>query len=115
MDLRKQEGGIKEKLAVREPNFSLFTFLDVQAQRADIKRLIQYMKPTVIEKDGERNESVVEMKIEKIDLANLVQYLGLIESEEKVVSIKRLSIQSGRDDAGYLDVVLQMVTFMNKG
>ena len=112
---KKQTGGIKEKLKEREANFSLFSFLDKQAEGAGIKELISYMKPSTVEGDEELQESVVEMKMQQISLKQLVDFLKLIESPEKVVSVKRISIQESGKEKGLLEVIMQIVTFVNNG
>ncbi len=114
-ELRKEAGGIKERLQKRPASFSLFSFLDKQATDADIKDLIAYMKPSVTESEGEVQESVVEMKLQKINLKQLVDFLKLVESPENVVSIKRISIQESVSEKGLLEIIMQIVTFVNNG
>jgi len=113
LDLRAEEGGIKANLAKRNPGFTLFTFLDQQAAMADVKPQIKYMKPSLVTgDDGALDESVVEMKLEDVTLERLVEFLRLTESDENVVSIRRMSIQTSARDEGYLDAILQFVTLM---
>jgi hypothetical protein len=47
-------------------------------------------------------------------LEALVGFLRLIESEQNVVFIRRISIQESGNEPGYLDSILQVVTFENK-
>jgi hypothetical protein len=54
---------------------------------------------------------MVEMKLEGITLNQLVGYLYRIESAENIVSIKRISIQENKKESGYLDTILQVLTF----
>jgi len=113
LDLRAEEGDIKSNLAKRSPGFTLFAFLDQQAESADVKPQIKYMKPSLVTGgDGALDESVVEMKLENVTLERLVEFLRLTESDENVVSIRRMSIQTSARDEGYLDVILQFVTLM---
>jgi len=113
--LRVQEGGIRVKISQRSPGFTLFTFLDKQATKAQVKKEIKYMKPSVQEGDNSLDESMVEMKLQRITLQSLVTFIQLIESEEKVVSIRRISIQESGNEQGYLDVILQIISFEIKG
>lgn len=114
-DLRIEEGGIKANLAKRSPGFTLFAFLDQQAERAKVKQQIKYMKPSVISGDDSLDESVVEMKLEEVTLEQLVEFLRLTESDVNVVSIRRMSIQTSSREQGYLDVILQIVTLVEAG
>jgi general secretion pathway protein M len=111
-ELRVEEGGIKANLAKREQGFTLFTFLDQQAEKARIKPQIKYMKPSVISGDGPLDESLVEIKLQEVTLERLVHFLRLTESDKNVVSVRRLSVQTSAKEQGYLDVILQIVTFV---
>ncbi len=109
---RKGAEGIKSHLGRREKGFTLFSFLEQAAGRAGVKDHIKYMKPSDSPGDGPLKESTVEMKLDKINLKQLVEYLHLIESPEKVVSIKRISITDSKGAAGYLDAVMQVLTIV---
>jgi len=112
--LKSAEGTIKERVAQRPSGFTLFTFLDQQAEKAKVKKQINYMKPSKAEGDANFNETMVEMKLQQITLEALVGYLRLVESEKNVVFIRRVSIQESGNEKGYLDAILQIVTFENK-
>ncbi|OEU51534.1 MAG: hypothetical protein BA862_07565 [Desulfobulbaceae bacterium S3730MH12] len=113
--LKVQEGGIQAMIADRSPGFTLFTFLDKQVTEAQVKKQIKYMKPSTEEGDDNLNESMVEMKLQRITLKALVSFIMLVESEENVVSIRRISVQESGNEQGYLDVILQIITFELKG
>ena len=113
--LKVQEGGIQAMIAERSPGFTLFTFLDKQVTKAQVKKQIKYMKPSTLEGNDNLGESMVEMKLQRTTLKDLVSFLLLVESEENVVSIRRISIQESGNKQGYLDVILQIRTFELKG
>jgi general secretion pathway protein M len=112
--LKSKEGTIQARINQRGPGFTLFTFLDQQANEAKVKKQIKYMKPSTVDGD-ELNEAMVEMKLQQITLSDLVGFIRLIESEENVVFIKRFSIQESGDVQGFFDAILQVVTFEKKG
>lgn len=113
--LRNEAGSLRDQINKRPATFTLFSFLDEQANRAEIKEFISYMKPSLTESDGELQESVVEMKLQKVTLTQLVDYLKLIESTVNVVSIKRISIQESGSEEGLLEVIMQIMTFVDNG
>lgn len=113
-ELKDEEGSIQAKITERGTGFSLFTFLDQQAEKMQVKKQIKYMKPSVTEGEDTLNESMVEMKFQQITLQPLVGFLRLIESKENVVFIKRISIQENSSEEGALDAILQVVTFEEK-
>lgn len=112
--LKSEEGTIQARINQRGAGFTLFTFLDRQANEAKVKKQIKYMKPSTVDGD-ELNEAMVEMKLQQITLSALVDFIRLVESEENVVFIRRFSIQESGDRQGYFDSILQIVTFEKKG
>ncbi|MFW2367397.1 MAG: type II secretion system protein GspM [Desulforhopalus sp.] len=113
--LKNEEGTIQARIQQRGGGFTLFTFLDRQADKAKVKKQIQYMKPSTSEGDDVLDETMVEMKLQQVTLESLVNFLRLVESEKNVVFIRRLSIQESGDKQGYLDSIMQIVTFELKG
>jgi general secretion pathway protein M len=112
--LKSEEGTIQARINERGAGFTLFTFLDRQANEAKLKKQIKYMKPSTVDGD-ELNETMVEMKLQQITLSALVEFIRLVESEKNVVFIRRFSIQESGDSQGYFDSILQIVTFEKKG
>jgi general secretion pathway protein M len=112
--LKSEEGTIQARINKRGSGFTLFTFLDRQANEAKVKKQIKYMKPSTVDGD-ELNETMVEMKLQQITLTALIGFVRLVESEENVVFIRRFSIQESGDTQGYFDSILQIVTFEKKG
>ena len=109
--LQKDSDTLAQRLARRPKNFTLFSFLEKAAGDSGVKGNIKSMKPSASTGKGPFKESLVEMKLERITLGQMVGYLKLIESPENLVSIKRLSIQANKKETQFLDVVLQVLTF----
>jgi len=111
--LALQEGAnvVSQKLANRPKSFTLFSFLEKAAGDAGVKNNIKYMKPSASTGKGPFKESLVEMKLERITLGQMADYLKRIESPANLVSIKRISIQSNKKEIQYLDAILQVLTF----
>jgi general secretion pathway protein M len=110
---RYQRGSqdIRKILARRKKGFTLFSFLEEAAGDAEVKAHIKYMKPSISSSPGPYKEALVEMKLEAISLQQLIGYLSKIESPDNVVSIKRISISENKKRSGYLDAILQVLTF----
>ena len=109
--LQLHSGDIQERLKKRPATFTLFSFVEKQATIAGIKEKINYIKPSTVEGDGPLQESRVDMKLQQITLENLVNFLKDIESFTQVVSVSRISIQEYGKEEGYLNAVIQIVTF----
>ena len=98
-------------LSRREANFTLFSFLDRLAGDSGVKDNITYMKPSMEESEqGNQRLSLVEMKLEAVNLENLVSYIYKIETAQSMVFVKRLSISRQEKDIGGVDAVMQVVT-----
>lgn len=115
MVLKTKAGGVQARLSRRARGFSLFSFIDEQATETKVKGQVKSMKPSTNDVDDVLQESVVEIKLSQITLRQLVSFLTAIESEENVIVVKRLSVQKNSKEKDYLDVVLQVMTFVFKG
>ena len=83
----------KNRFVNRAKDFTLFAFLDTLAGETGLKDKIIYMKPsTTLAKNKSHKTSVVEMKLQGIDLQQLSTYIYRIETSRNMVFIKRLSI-----------------------
>ena len=103
--------GIKVALEKRKKGFTLFSFLEKAAGDADVKEHIKYMKPSTSAGPEPYIESLVEIKLELVTLKQLIDYLYRIESTENVVIVKRFSANENKKKDGYLDAILQVLTF----
>lgn len=109
--LQQDSNTLSQRLLSRPQNFTLFSFLEQAAGQAGVKDNIKSMKPSAATGKGPFKESLVEMKLERITLGQLVSYLQLIESPENLVSLKRISIQANKKETQFLDAVMQVLTF----
>ncbi len=108
--LKNGDSGLHKIIAKRKQGFTLFSFLEQESAKSDVKGHIKYMKPSTSQSSGQYKESVVEMKLEGITLKQLVEYLYQIESPEDAINIQRISIKENRKESGYIDAVLKVMT-----
>lgn len=109
-ELHSKANLLLDQLGTRETNFSLFSFLEQMAAKTEVKKNIAYMKPSSIASDGPFRETMVEMKLQEVTLKQLVDFLILVEAPEKIVALKRISIQENTQTKGALDVIMQVVS-----
>lgn len=109
-NLQQAARGVSEKIAGRRADFSLFAFVEQQAERAGAKRQLVAIKPSAPSAENGRREIGVEIKLQQIGLEPLVRFLLLVESGQEAVAIRRIVIQEG-GGSGLLDATLQVVTF----
>jgi general secretion pathway protein M len=108
--ISQQSGSLTALLGQREPDFSLFSFLEKGAAEGRVKELIAYMKPSESTESDQFKQSKVEMKLQAIGLKQLVMFLEQAESPEQLVGIDKMTIQDNTKEAGTLDVTLQIVS-----
>lgn len=98
-----------QRRATQTKGFNLFSFLDGLAARSGLKGNIVYMKPSVSKiKNTEMSLSTVEMKLEAIQLNQLVQFLHLVETSTEEVTIRRMSLLTTGKDQKTLNAVLEI-------
>ena len=110
--LSLQSNTLEQRVSKRSGEFGLFSFLEKMAAEAEVKENIAYMKPSDATGDGVLQQSMVEMKLKAINLKQLVALLERIESPEKIVELKRISIQENKKQEGTLDVIMQVISLV---
>jgi general secretion pathway protein M len=111
----RQSNTLEQQVGRRSRDFSLFSFLEAQAAKAEVKQNIAYMKPSDAVGEGGLRQIMVEMKLKAVTLKQLVAFLELIESPENIVELKRISIQENKKEAATLDVIMQVITLVQSG
>lgn len=112
LTIKKRSQHIEKRLTGRSRNFTLFSFLDRLAGKTKIKSRIVYMKPTIsVQRDGPYRISSVEMKLESVSTKAFISYIHKIESSDKIINIKRISVVKNKKKNGLLNVVLLVETF----
>ena len=107
-ELRQVEQGVAESLARRGADFSLFAFVEQQAERAGARAQIDSIRPQATSGENGARQSTVEVRLQRIGLEPLVRFIGLVEAKEEGVAIRRLVIQES-GGSGLLDASLQLI------
>ncbi|MCL2790582.1 MAG: hypothetical protein FWD79_08045 [Desulfobulbus sp.] len=114
-EIGRKAGSLTTLLAQRDPEFSLFSFLDEKSEVSEVKELIAYMKPSESTVHDQLRQSQVEMRLQGIDLSKLVAFLGQVEAPDQLVAIDKITIQENTKEEGTLDVTLLMVSVDQAG
>ncbi len=91
---------IKGVIEQRGNGFSVFAHLEHLATKAEMKERIVHIKPQRETKVGEFRESVVEIKLERITMQELIRFLYQIETSQDLLYMKNLKMKSGIPGAG---------------
>ena len=110
MELEKSISELESRLSRRKKGFSLLGMLESVARQSGVQDRIASMKPVKGKQDSGLEESSVEVRLEKLDLAKTVELLKRIEDAKNLVVVKRLRMKSRFDDPQLLDVTLLVST-----
>ena len=108
--LTSRSGSLAAALAAREAGFSLFSFLEKNADDSGVREKIAHMKPSESTGSELFTQSQVEMKLQAVSLGQLVRFLERVESPAHLVGIDKIAIQENTREKGLLDVTLQLVS-----
>jgi hypothetical protein len=111
-EMLKQNGEeIRNRLALREKNFTLFSYLDRSAGIAGVKDHIAYMKPSGSDLQGSTFKVFqVEMKLQSISLHQFSAFLHGVETSDSLVRVKKASIAKTGQSAEGIDAILWVET-----
>jgi len=102
-------------LQTRPPEFTLFSFLDAQAEKSGVKEYIDYMRPVSQEiGDGPYVASSVKLKLNHIYLHDLVTFLAGLETSDSGVQVVSLAVNRTGDEKKQLEVIMEARTLMEK-
>lgn len=101
---------VEGKLGMRRSGTSLLADLEAKAKELNLQDNIASMKPFTTQLDSGLVESSVEIRLEKLVLRGLVDFLQRIEKADTLVVTRRLRIKSRFDDPQLLDVSIFVST-----
>ncbi len=115
-NISKNINSKKRSMTRREKEFSLFSFLDSQAQKSGVKENVDYMKPFTKKMEASEYTLVtVKVKLKEVYLKELIDFLYHVESSENGITITSLSLNKAGKEIKKLDAVIQAETLMLKG
>ena len=109
--LRAKSERIRRLIERRPPGFTLFSYLEKQADQAAVKLNIRSINPVKAASTGGYEETAVEMKLDKVTMKQLADFLYLVESPEEMVRVRKASIQKMKESPEYLSVLIQVFTY----
>jgi len=102
---------IKRNVSMRGSNFSLFSYLEKKAAQANVRGYIKYMNSSKGAPSDSFEESLIDMKLDKITIKQLADFLYLADSPSDLVRIKKITINKMKESPEYLSVQLQVSSF----
>ncbi|MEZ4601126.1 MAG: type II secretion system protein GspM [Syntrophotaleaceae bacterium] len=113
LDLQERVAAAERKVS-QAVNFSLFSFVEQKVQEAAGRENLVFMRPKPATRQGDYEETALEVKLEKISLQQVVRLIYEIEAAEVPLNITTLQIRSRKPNMELLDVTLDISTLRKK-
>ncbi|MBA4423159.1 MAG: hypothetical protein C0390_08685 [Syntrophus sp. (in: bacteria)] len=109
--LRQRSEEIRRASERRPPGFTLFSYLEKRAGDAAVKTNIRSLAPLMSAPTGVYEEIAVEVKLDKLTMKQLTDFLYLVESPEEMIRVRRISVVKMKESPEYLSAVIQVFTY----
>ena len=113
-NLTRYLSGFEKRIESSQGGDSLLARLEAGAREAGLQGNIASMKPLKTQMESGIEESSVEIRLEKLDLASLVGFLKNVESGGRIIRTGRIRIKARFDDPQLLDATLLVSTLEGK-
>lgn len=109
-DQEAQIARIKTVLASRH-DFTLFSYLEKKALAARVKGSIRQMNSMQGTKSASFEESLIDMKLDRLTIRQLMEFLYQVESPDEMVKIKRITIDKMKESPEYISAQVLVASY----
>jgi hypothetical protein len=109
--LRQRSEEIRRASERRPAGFTLFSYLEKKAGEAAVKTNIRSLSPLVLAPTGGYEETAAEMKLDKLTMKQLTDFLYQVESPEEMIRVRRITIVKMKESPEYISAVIQVSTY----
>lgn len=93
---------IKNTLGSQRSNFTLFSYLEKKANLANVRGSITHMNSMQGVKSTSFEETLTDLKLEKITIKQLADFIYQIESPDELIRIKRITVEKMKESPDYV-------------
>ena len=109
--LQQKISTVEGRIAKSEGGFSLFSFLEGIAVKNQIKDRIVFIRPQPSQVFGDYRELAVEVKVENVTLAQVVNLLDAIQGSPQFLRIRRAQLKARYNDPRFLDATFVVASY----
>ena len=102
---------IKNAIASRRADFTLFSYLEKKAVSANVKGSIKQMSSMQGVKSPSFEETLIDLKLEKITIKQLTEFLYQVESPSEMIKIKRITVNKMKESPDYISAQLLIASY----
>ncbi|MGQ0695083.1 MAG: hypothetical protein ACT4OL_05840, partial [Nitrospiraceae bacterium] len=101
----------ESRLPAPDSQFSLLTFMEEAATTASVRDWITAMQPQVQAVAQEYQETAVDLRLEGVQLPELLDLLVAIDEAPYELQVRHLQIRPKYDNPVYLDVTIRVLSY----
>ncbi len=109
--IRERSERIRQVIERRPPGFALISHLERRAGEAGVKTNLRSMNPLPSLPTGNYEEIAVEMKMDKLTMKQLTDFLYLAESPEELIRVRKISLAKMKENPEYMSALIQIFTY----
>ncbi len=113
-DIILKKKKLYEQLNEKQEDFAIFSYLEKLASESQIKEKISQMRPLSGKGDKSYKVDTIEVKLEEVQLSNLISFLYNIEHKNKSIKITQIHIRPKEMNSSFLDVDFLVSSFYIK-
>lgn len=102
---------IRKAMASRRADFTLFSYLEKKAITANVKGSIKQMNSMQGIKSPSFEETLIDLKLEKITIKQLADFLYQIESPSEMIKIKRITVDKMKESPDYISAQILIASY----
>ena len=99
---------LNTKVDSQRETFELLPFLESLIDECGLSKNVETMKRQILQIDSNFSRIIVEVRLERLSIGRLVDFLSKIESSHARVRTKSLYIKKNRGDKNLLDSVIEI-------
>jgi type II secretory pathway component PulM len=109
--IRQQSAEIRRMLERRPAGFALFSYLERKAGEAGVKGNIRGITPLKSTPSATYEEVAVEMRLDRLTMKQLTDFLYQVESLEELIRIRKISLAKMKEAPDHLSALIQIFTY----
>ena len=102
---------IKNAIASRRADFTLFSYLEKKAVAARVRGSIKQMNSLPGVKSPFFDETLIDLKLEKITIRQLTDFLYQVETPAELIRIKRITVNKMKESPDFISVQLLIASY----
>jgi len=113
--LAEEVDRLRSMISQQQESRTMLSAIERIGEASGLSENVLSLKPTTVTMDEEYEETVVEIRLDRITLAQLVEFLAKLESLGRAGGIKALEVRHADRSEGALRAVVQLATVSQIG